>query len=78
MKCPLQAKGEIMEKRALLKKAGFSDEFIAHLKSVEDEGLYDFQNHIYSVENFDVEVHDTSELYVGNQLQKDTTTLEIK
>ncbi len=60
-----------MEKKELLKSAGFSNEFIKQLERIENEDIFNFDNNEFSNENFVFSVHDTSELYMEKQLKKD-------
>jgi hypothetical protein len=68
---------KIMEKKELLETVGFSSEFINQLDRVENEDLYNFQTKAFSNESFDLSVHDTSELFMENQLKKDSNSLEL-
>lgn len=67
-----------MEKKELLIKIGFSSQFLEHLENAENLNIKHLNNDAFSNENFDFSVHDTSVLYMENQLKKDFCDLEIR
>lgn len=66
-----------MNKLDLLKSAGFSNEFIDHIEQFEKNEMLPFHADYFSKEIFFSIVHDSSELFMESQTNKDSSFLII-